>query len=149
MFDNKQSGFTFLELLLVLSIVAIVTVIIIPSGDKWVKKQSEKEALETFIATIHHAQAYAIAYEASTAIKFKDSGATYRLYTPNLESTKPRDVEFPTGMRVIAISSNMKGIEFTKAGNIVNSGTITLKTSAGVKLITLQLQHGRVLVRDQ
>ena len=149
MFDKKQKGFTFLELLLVLSIVAIVTIIIIPGGDKWVKKQSEKEALETFVATIHHAQAYAIAYEVSTAIKFKNSGAAYRLYTPNLESTKPIEVEFPNGMHVITISNNMKGIEFTKAGNIVNSGTITLKTSAGVKLITLQLQHGRVLVRDQ
>lgn len=146
---SKQSGFTFLELLLVLSIVAIITVVILPSGDRWVKKQSETEALHAFIATIHHAQAYAIAYEESTAVRFSDSGTSYLLYTPDLDKTITKNFEFPEGMRKIGMSHNMKGVLFDNKGKILNSGTITLQTSNGVKIITVQFEHGRILVRDQ
>lgn len=131
-----------------LSVVAILTAILLPNGVRWVKKQSETEALQTFVATIHHAQAYAIAHEVPTAVRFSNSGASYRLYTP-ISDVSSMDIDFPADMRVISVSDNMRGVEFHNNGLIMNSGTITLRTSAGVKLITLQLQHGRVLVRDQ
>ena len=66
-------------MLLVLSVVAILTAIILPIGDRWITKQSEKDALYTFIATIHHAQAYAMAHDTYTAIRFSDFGKSYSL----------------------------------------------------------------------
>ncbi|MBD7983165.1 type II secretion system protein [Sporosarcina sp. Sa2YVA2] len=145
---SKQSGFTFLELLLVLSIVAILTVVILPSGDRWVKKQSETEALHAFIATIHHAQAYAIGYEVPTAVKLRNSGASYSLFTPLTEASTVT-LDFPPGMRVIGSSHSQNGVSFNNRGSVSEVKTIALQTSTGVKLITVQMEHGRILVRDQ
>lgn len=139
---TDQTGFTFLEMLLVLSIVAILTAVILPIGDRWITKQSEKEALSTFIATIYHAQAYAMANETSTAIKFRNSRRSYSLFAPS--SVTYSTVDFPEGM----YSINGSSIEFQSDGHLMNPGTINFRTSTGDKKLTLQLQHGRVIVYE-
>ncbi|MDN4609026.1 competence type IV pilus minor pilin ComGD [Sporosarcina highlanderae] len=144
---DKQSGYTFLELLLVLSVVIILTIVIIPIGDRWIQKQSEEEALQTLIATIHHAQAYAIAHEAFTSIQFRNSGGAYSLYTP--DSVRYSTIDFPEGMRWIANGNRIRAVEFHQNGHIINPGTLIIRTSTGDKRLTLQLQHGRILVYDQ
>ncbi|WP_339250533.1 competence type IV pilus minor pilin ComGD [Sporosarcina sp. FSL W8-0480] len=143
---NNQSGYTFLEMLLVLSVVLILTVVIIPIGDRWIQKQSEEEALQTFIATIHHAQAYAIAHEVHTSITFPNSGRSYSLHTPNPVTYST--IDFPDGMRWVA-GDRLKKVDFHPNGHIINPGTLIIRTSTGDKRITLQLQHGRMLIYDQ
>lgn|SRR5690606_10171855 len=137
-----QSGFTFVEMLLVLSVVAVLTAVILPIGDRWITKQSEKEALYTFIATIHHAQAYAMAHEEHTAIRFRNSDTSYSLFAP--ATVTYSTIDFPEGMYLFSGSS----ILFHPNGHIMNPGTIVFRTSDGDKKLTLQLQHGRVLVYE-
>ena len=48
-------------MILVLSVLSIVTAIIFPIGDKWIRTTSEENALQAFIATIHSLQAYSMA----------------------------------------------------------------------------------------
>lgn len=144
---NNQTGFTFLEMLLVLSVVGVITVVILHIGNRWIIKQSEDEAVHAFIATIHHAQAYAIANETPTAIKFRNSGKSYSLFTPISENYSTTD--FPVGMHWVSGGNRISAIEFHPNGHIMNSGTIILRTSTGDKRLTLQLQHGRVFVYDQ
>ncbi|MFC5603542.1 competence type IV pilus minor pilin ComGD [Sporosarcina koreensis] len=139
---NNEVGFTFLEMLLVLSVVAVLTAVILPIGDRWITKQSEKEALYTFIATIHHAQAYAMANETRTAIRFRNSGKSYSLFAPSTVTYST--IDFPEGMHLF----NGHTIEFHPDGQIVNPGTIILRTTNGDKRLTLQLQHGRVIVYE-
>ncbi|MCM3710902.1 type II secretion system protein [Sporosarcina luteola] len=143
---TDENGFTFLEMLLVLSIVAILTAVILPIGDRWITKQSEEEALYTFIATIHHAQAFAMANETYTAIRFRNSGKSYSLYAPS--SVAYSTMDFPEGMRWVG-GNRLSAIEFHPKGHIINPGTVILRTTTGDKRLTLQLQHGRVLVYDQ
>ncbi|MDW0117339.1 hypothetical protein QTL97_10370 [Sporosarcina thermotolerans] len=143
---NNQSGYTFLEMLLVLSVVIILTVVIIPIGDRWIQKQSEEEALQMLIATIHHAQAYALAHEVHTSISFRNSGRSYSLFTPI--NVTYSTIDFPEGMRWVA-GNRLRAVEFHPNGHIINPGTLVIQTSTGNKVITLQLQHGRMLVYDQ
>ncbi|MCM3743344.1 type II secretion system GspH family protein [Sporosarcina luteola] len=143
---TDENGFTFLEMLLVLSVVAILTAVILPIGDRWITRQSEEEALYAFIATIHHAQAFAMANETYTAIKFRNSGSSYSLYAPSTVTYST--IDFPDGMRWVS-GNRISAIEFHPKGHIINPGTVVLRTSTGDKRLTLQLQHGRVLVYDQ
>ncbi|WP_262173340.1 competence type IV pilus minor pilin ComGD [Saccharococcus sp. Marseille-Q5394] len=144
---TDENGFTFLEMLLVLSVVAVLTAVILPIGDRWITRHSEEDALYTFIATIHHAQAYAMANETYTAIKFRNSGTSYSLYAPS--SVTYSTIDFPEGMHWVRGGNRISAIEFHPKGHIINPGTVILRTSTGDKRLTLQLQHGRVLVYDQ
>lgn len=144
---EKERGFTFLELLLVLSVVGIVSMTILYVGNRWFIEQSEEEAVDAFIATIHHAQAYAIGHETSTAIKFKNAGKSYSLFTPTTEMYSTTD--FPAQMKWVAGGNRISAIEFHPNGHIVKPGTIILRTSMGDKRLTLQLEHGRVFVYEQ
>ncbi|MFS0689731.1 competence type IV pilus minor pilin ComGD [Sporosarcina sp. 179-K 8C2 HS] len=143
---TNENGFTFLEMLLVLSVVAILTAVILPIGDRWITKQSEEEALYTFIATIHHAQAYAMANETYTAVRFRNSGKSYSLFAPS--SVTYSTIDFPGSMYWLSGGNRISAVEFHPNGHIINPGTIILRTSTGDKRLTLQLQHGRVLVYD-
>lgn len=143
---TNENGFTFLEMLLVLSIVAVLTAVILPIGSRWITKQSEKEAMYTFIATIHHAQAYAMANETYTAIKFRNSGKSYSLFAPG--SVTYSTIDFPDGMHWVSGGNRISSVEFHQNGHIINPGTIILRTSTGDKRLTLQLQHGRVVVYE-
>lgn len=143
---TNENGFTLLEMLLVLSVVVIVTAVILPIGDRWITKQSEEEALYTFIATIHHAQAYAMANETYTAIKFRNSGKSYSLFAPG--SVTYSTTDFPKGMHWVNSGDRISSVEFHQNGHIINPGTIILSTSTGKKRLTLQLQHGRVVVYE-
>ncbi|WP_252502954.1 competence type IV pilus minor pilin ComGD [Sporosarcina sp. Marseille-Q4943] len=143
---TNENGFTFLEMLLVLSVVAILTAVILPIGDRWITKQSEEEALYTFIATIHHAQAYAMANETYTAIRFRNSGKSYSLFAPS--SVTYSTIDFPDSMHWLSGGNRISSVEFHPNGHIIHPGTIILRTSTGDKRLTLQLQHGRVLVYD-
>lgn len=138
-----EKGFTFLEMLLVLSVVAVLTAVLLPIGNRWITKQSEEEALYTLIATIHHAQAYAMAHETYTSVRFRNSGKSYSLFAPSVEAYSI--IDFPDGMRLVSGRS----VEFHPNGHIINPGTLKLRTSTGDRRLTLQLQHGRVLVYDQ
>ena len=148
MMKIDEKGFTFLEMLLVLSVVAILTAVILPIGDRWITKNSEEDALYTFIATIHHAQAYAMANETYTVIRFRDSGKSYSLLAPS--SVTYSTTDFPEGMRWLRLSgeNRINAVEFHPNGHIMNPGTIILQTSTGDKRLTLQLQHGRVIVYE-
>ena len=141
-----EKGFTFLEMLLVLSVVAVLTAIILPIGDRWITKQGEEDALYTFIATIHHAQAYAMANNTYTAIRFSNSGKSYSLIEANFVTHST--IDFPEGMHGERSGFRINAVEFHPNGHIINPGTIFLRTSTGNKRLTLQLQHGRVIVYD-
>ena len=64
---TKESGFTFLEMILVLAVLSIMTAIILPIGDKWIQTASEEDALQVFIATVHNLQAYSMANYVATS----------------------------------------------------------------------------------
>ena len=143
--EKKESGFTFLELLLVLSVVAVITAIILPVGDKWIRSASEEDALQAFTASIQNLQAYSMANQVYTKLDFRDSGKIYVTSVPGkIEFAR---TTFPEGMR-LSDSSRMKAVEFHPNSNIVSSGTLTLETTSGLTEIRFQFQRGRMIIYE-
>lgn len=146
---TKESGFTFLEMILILVVLSIVTAIILPIGDKWIQTASEEDALQSFISTVYNLQAYSMANYVGTSLEFKDSGTEY--ITSYLKKGEGR-IEiarnlFPEGMRLLS-SSQLKAVEFHANGDIVRSGTIALVTSSGLIEIRFQFQRGRMIIYE-
>ena len=68
--ERNEGGFTFLELMMVLSVVAVMTAIILPLGDKWIQTTSERDAIQALIASIQNMQAYSMANHVVTGMEF-------------------------------------------------------------------------------
>ncbi|WP_438310733.1 competence type IV pilus minor pilin ComGD [Sporosarcina sp. FA9] len=142
---NRESGFTFLELILVLAIMSILTVIIIPLGDKWIQKKTEADAIQSLILEIQSVQSYAIANNSYTWLSFNNGGKEYISFA----SPKHRLSEktFPDGINML-IDSSLGTIGFTGSGRISKLGTVTLKTPSGLVQLRFQFEHGRVIVGE-
>ncbi len=146
---TKESGFTFLEMILVLAVLSIMTAIILPIGDKWIQTESEEDALQAFMATVYNLQAYSMANYVATGLEFRDSGTEYitSYYWTGKGKLKLHRNVFPKGMR-LASSSQLKAIEFDGNGDILKSGTMAFLTSSGIIEIRFQFQRGRMIIYE-
>lgn len=142
---SKEAGFTFLELLMVVTVIVILTAVILPFGDKWIRTESEKDAIQAFIASIQNIQAYSMANQVVTRMEFQHSGTEY--FTSVIGKPEFSRTRFPEGMR-LASSSQLKSVEFHANGNIIHSGTLTFLTSTGLTDIRLQFQRGRMIIYE-
>lgn len=140
---QQESGFTFLEMLLVLSIMSILTIVILPVSDRWVKEATEQEALQAFIAAIYDLQAYSIANNAYTRMEFSNGGKKYTTYASGTEIARG---SFPEGMSYI--SSTVTTIAFHGNGDIVKSGSATLRMNSGNLKVRFQFLRGRVILYE-
>ncbi|ARD46806.1 hypothetical protein SporoP37_00585 [Sporosarcina sp. P37] len=146
--DNRiirnQLGFTFLELLLVLSIVMILAAVILPFSEKRLQKISEDDALEQFMTTVHKAQLYAITHRERVTLKFENGGTTYKVFTG--ESEVILEGDFPPGM-YLGSSIAFRQLDFAGTGYLQKTGKMIFYTkSRGKMSITFQLERGRMIV---
>lgn len=144
---NRESGFTMVELILVLSIVTIMSAVIIPVGEKWIKATEEEDALQSLILTIHSLQSYAMANSAFTQLRFIKEGTRTQYIAAHPGREEFSRKYLPEGMYVLS-SSNLKEVEFHGNGNIINFGTLTLGTKTGVIRIAFQFQRGRMIISE-
>ena len=129
---TKESGFTFLEMILVLAVLSIMTAIILPIGDKWIQTASEEDALQALLQRFIIYKLIRWRINVATRLEFKDSGTEYitSYYRLGGKLNLHRNV-FPQGMR-LASSSHLKAVEFHANGDIVKSGTLAFLTSSGL-----------------
>lgn len=143
---TDQRGFTFLELLLVLSIVMILTTVILPFSEKRLHRVTEEDALNQFIATVHEMQLYALTHREHVSLGFKNNGEQYFVTNETGEVIIAR--EFPEGMRNTK-NSPFNRLEFTGTGYMVKTGRMSFFTkSKGVLFITFQFERGRTIVKE-
>lgn len=146
--DKKdERGFTFIELVLVLAVVVILTAIIIPVGGKWVRETTEAEAIESIVAEVYSIQSYAMAHGVYTRLSFVTDGSR-TLYIASV----PGQMELsrkvlPEGMS-ISSSSNLKEIEFHANGDMIKFGTLIIVGKTGRTKITFQFQRGRMIISE-
>lgn len=145
--NTNEKGFTLIELILVLSIVALMTAIIIPVGGKWVRTTTEEDAIESIVATVYSIQSYAMAHRVYTRLSFIDTGSQTEYI-----ASAPGHIELsrkllPEGMYV-SDSSGLKEIEFHANGNIIKFGVLTIVGESGRTRITFQFQRGRMIISE-
>lgn len=147
---HKEAGFTLLELLLVLSIVMIMSVIVLPIGEKWITNKEEKAAIQSIILTIHSLQSYAMANGVATELNFaKESyGTLYKAHAGSGENRIEISSNLlPEGM-LLGSSSSLKKIRFHPDGDIIESGKLIFVGKSGHTHITFQFQRGRMIISE-
>lgn len=143
---QNERGFTFLELLLVLSVVAVMTFVILPFSDQRLARASEEDALKTFIAAVHEAQLYAITHYEGIRVYFLNDFKDY------LAETSDRTIlvsgQFPEGMK-LASSSPLKELYFAPSGMMSNTGKMIIqRKQSGNMTISFQFERGRMIISE-
>lgn len=130
-------------MLLVLSVLSILTGIIIPLGNAWIRTTTEEDALKALVAEIQSLQSYSIANNVYTRLEFVDLGTTYI-------SSAPGRIVFsktmmPEGM-IVPDWSYLKSVEFHPDGDIRKLGTLSIETTSRTIQIKFQFQRGRMVI---
>lgn len=141
---KRQQGFTFIELLLVLSILVILTAVILPFSDKRLSQMTEEDALKAFVAAVHETQLYAATHQEYVRLRFSNGGNSYSSYSS--KSILITSGKFPEGM-VKVQATGLYELEFQPSGNMYPTGKLTIRTiNSGTKTITFQFERGRMLI---
>lgn len=147
--ETSESGFTFIEMILVLAVLSIMTAIILPIGDKWMQTESEDDALQAFMATVYSLQAYSMANYTTTGMEFRHAGTEYTAFYLSGREGKVEVAQnvLPKGMR-LASSSQLKSLKFDGNGDILKPGTMAFLTRSGIIEIRFQFQRGRMIIYE-
>ncbi|PIC88008.1 hypothetical protein CSV72_02335 [Sporosarcina sp. P20a] len=141
-----QQGFTFLELLLVLSIMMILTAVILPFSEKRLQRITEEDALKQFMTTVHETQLYAITNQQRVTLKFEEDGRAYKAVSNDLFEVLSG--KFPEGMYRTK-HSPLRQLDFANTGYLINTGKITITTqSKGNISVSFQFERGRMIVNE-
>ncbi|WP_301109743.1 prepilin-type N-terminal cleavage/methylation domain-containing protein [Sporosarcina sp.] len=142
--SKRQQGFTFVELLLVLSILVVLTAVILPFSEKRLHAMSEEDALKAFMATVHETQLYAATHREHVRLRFSEGGSVYKSFRGDLSVFASG--RFPEGM-VKVQNTGLAELEFQPSGNMYPTGKLTIRTkNSGTKTITFQFERGRMLI---
>lgn len=144
MSDDK--GFTFLELLLVLSIVVILSSVILPFSEKRLRQITEEDALKQFYSAVRETQLYAITHGESVSLRFAGEG---RIYMARDQADELIFQEsFPEGMR-LGEQTKLKILLFSSTGMLQQTGKMTIVTKTlGTKTISFQFERGRMIINE-
>lgn len=85
------SGFTLMEMLLVLGILSLISAVTFPALWSWLEQNQLSQSVESFILTLNRASAQAANEGIPHAIEFMPNGQKYR--TVRLDSPFDQDVE--------------------------------------------------------
>lgn len=154
--ESKQKGFTLVELIITMVIIAILSVIAVPQIYNHYVSNKILAAANIILADIRFAQSLAITEHDSTWVVFDDAQHKYGLYygptmndSPVLNTSgDPFIQQLDQGhFKNVIISSlnigNDKSISFDWSGNTSDSGTIILNNSVTVHV---ELNTGMVKI---
>ncbi|PID22981.1 hypothetical protein CSV61_00555 [Sporosarcina sp. P3] len=143
---KDQQGFTFLELLLVLSITMILTAVILPFSDQRLQRISEEDALKQFMTKVHETQLYAITNQQRVTLRFEEDGRIYKAILNDMFEVLHG--EFPEGMRRTK-QSTLQRLDFAETGYLTTTGKMFFSTqSKGIISISFQFERGRIIINE-
>ncbi len=148
---QKFGGFTLLEAMIIISLIAIVATIAAPNLIAWRNKAKLRAAADNLKGDLELAKLKAIQINGSVAINctasdyeiFEDNGATTHVRDSGEQLVKSRAL--PAGIK-IDIRKPVK-ISFTGRGT-AKSGTIQLLNSGGEKKQIIISPVGRIRIRN-
>lgn len=142
---RRNAGFTFMEMLLVLTVVMAVVAISIPAYKGYTERQEERRFFETLLHDIYAVQSESYANVSAGGIVFRGQLDSYDVVHNFYGQVEVR--EFPKSVS-LAKTSNLTSIYFSKNGSILGSGTIHFDTSMGRRSLVVHLGKGRVVLSE-
>jgi len=135
----SNRGFTFTELLLVLTITFTLFATVLIIGRNYTEKQLTEQAIVQFTLDLYAVQSHAIGKGATSKLQFNSNGGGYVGIGDSRQILFRRT--FPKGI-MISSGSPLKEIIYTSSGSVDKFGAIQFISDSG-KVFTLRLQFGK------
>ncbi len=142
---NTQKGFTFIEVLLVLLVLVIVSLIISRISVKAFEKQAIEQFFKQVSLDIQQMQTLAMKEGVYTTIQFIDNNNTYKGFLHNEHNNPEFERTFPEGI-TLNYYSNLKSIKFNKFGDVHDFGKIIFFTPEGHREVIVNIEKGRLRI---
>ena len=147
---NKESGFTLIELIIIIAILAIFAGIAVPNFLSYMPKHRLNGAARQVMGDLMAARMKAVSQNNEFKIFFLANGHEYMILDDDDndgtadggEWTETKDIQ--NGYQDVTIGSNNDPI-FSPRGTATNLPTITLTNPSGSKIITISIA-GRVKI---
>ncbi|MDF2066344.1 MULTISPECIES: competence type IV pilus minor pilin ComGD [Bacillaceae] len=135
-----EKGFTFIEMLLVLAIVMVVSASIIFVTSSKFEKMEEKRFFKQFHLDVQSLQSTALAEGIYTHLNFFENGTKYKARHSN---EIYMEYELPKGIR-LSRNSYLKEIVFHPNGTVKEFGTLLFETDNGLKEVYVYIGKGKL-----
>jgi len=143
--EKFSSGFTILELLIVVSIISIISVLSFPHLINWQTSFWGKLTAQRIASELRLAKIEALKTGDITKITF-DSDRDILIYRgPN---SKSRIVNFPRGVDLYNTNFDNNTISFNPTGTPSMGGTITIQVRRDLMYLTVTPVTGRVRINE-
>ena len=134
---HKNSGFTLIEILTVLAIIAIVVGIMLPNVVSWLPRYRLSSGAEEIQSTLQLARLGAVKENRSATVTF--STATHTFVT-SIEGRTIKKGKMPSGIIIDSITSPSSQVKFDSRGLSDDSTDILVKNNqGGTKTITVNI----------
>ena len=135
---HKNSGYTLVEVLTVIGIIAIVAGIILPNVVAWLPKYRLSSGAEEIQSTLQLARLGAIKQNTSAAVSFNTVNHTFSM---SIDGRRVKKGVMPAGIIIDSVTSPASTVEFDSRG-LANgsSGSILVRNNqGGTKTITVNI----------
>ena len=135
---HKNSGYTFIELMTVISIIAIVAGIVLPNVLGWLPKYRLNSGAEEIQSTLQLARLGAIKQNTSATVTFDTANHTY---LASISGQTIKNGKMPTGIIIDSVTSPLSQVQFDSRGLAnASTGSILVKNNqGGTKTITVNI----------
>jgi type II secretion system protein H len=149
---RAQAGFTLIEMLVVLVILAIITALAAPNASRWIESYTVKKVGRQLVSDLQLAKLKTISQGVQHRILFDPTNKAYTIQQLNAgvwqQVDIPRslsDVNNPYYASGVALADNFSNntVTFSTTGTVSPAGTVTLTTTNYTKLVTVILT-GRI-----
>lgn len=135
---HKNSGYTLVEVLTVIGIIAIVAGIVLPNVVAWLPKYRLSSGAEEIQSTLQLARLSAIKQNTSATVTFS---TTTHTFLARIDGQTIKGGKMPAGISIDSITSPSSRVEFDSRGLANGStGDILVKNNqGGTKTITVNI----------
>ena len=135
---HKNSGYTLIEILTVIAIIAIVAGIVLPNVVAWLPKYRLNSGAEEIQSTLQLARLGAIKQNTSATVTFS---TTTHTFLASIDGQTIKKGKMPAGIIIDSVTSPASQVEFDSRGLANDStGDIMVKNSKGAtKTITVNI----------
>lgn len=142
---ERDRGFTFTEMLLVLSVITVLMAVSLPSLSSLVRQKTETYVITQLRDDLLYAQQYAMTHKTSVAVTFSESRPDYQMMEAKtgkmiFTRTLPNPWEFQMTTLTLPLL-------FLENGNVNKAGALLLKGKDSTYKIIFLLGKGRFYVQ--
>ena len=134
---HKNSGYTLVEVLTVIAIIAIVAGIVLPNVVAWLPKYRLSSGAEEIQSTLQLARLGAIKENTRATVTFNTVNHSF------LASVDDRTIKagkMPAGIIIDSVTTPSSEVEFNSRGLVTNGGDILVRnTQGGTKTIRVNI----------